>query len=87
MSPFCGQQLPASKEPDGARKSSRNNAYGCFGVINGQTASKFDFRFAPEIGLKSDIRPCPFRATTGLMHRNKWHRSDHLVSKREHPID
>ncbi|MET4177899.1 hypothetical protein ABIB99_009038, partial [Bradyrhizobium sp. LA6.1] len=33
VSPFCGQQLPASKERDGARKlhGSRNNAYGCFG--------------------------------------------------------
>lgn len=33
MSPFCGQQLPASKKPDRARKlhGSRNNAYGRFG--------------------------------------------------------
>ena len=25
-------------------------------------------------GLKSDIAPCPFRATTGPMHRSKLHR-------------
>jgi hypothetical protein len=29
------------------------------------------FRFAPESGLKSDITPCPVRATSGLLHRNK----------------
>jgi len=33
VSPFCGQQLPASKERDGAGRlhGSRNHAYGCFG--------------------------------------------------------
>jgi hypothetical protein len=34
------------------------------------TARKFDFRSSPESGLKSDIAPCPFRATNGLMHRS-----------------
>src|SRR5258705_13238386 len=29
------------------------------------TAPKFDFRSSPESGLKSDIGPCPFRATSG----------------------
>jgi hypothetical protein len=29
------------------------------------TAPKSDFRFTPESGLKSDIRPCPVRANTG----------------------
>src|SRR6266404_300740 len=29
------------------------------------------FRFTPESGLMSDIAPCPFRATSGLMHRSK----------------
>jgi hypothetical protein len=30
-----------------------------------------DVRSTPESGLKSDIRPCPVRATSGLMHRSK----------------
>ena len=34
------------------------------------TAPKFDFRSSPESGLKSDIGPCPVRATTRLMHRS-----------------
>ena len=34
------------------------------------TAPKFDFRFTPENGLKSDISPCPKSATTRLMHRS-----------------
>jgi hypothetical protein len=33
------------------------------------TAPKFDFRFTPETGLKSDITPCPFRAKTGSRSR------------------
>src|SRR3954466_14666587 len=34
--------------------------------------AKFDFRSSPESGLKSAcIAPCPFRATTRLMHRSK----------------
>ena len=28
------------------------------------TAPKFDFRFSPESGLKSDIGPCPVRANS-----------------------
>jgi hypothetical protein len=32
---------------------------------------KRDFRYTPENGLKSDIAPLPFGATTGLMHRSK----------------
>ncbi len=36
------------------------------------TAPKSDFRFTPESGLMSDISPCPFRATSGLMHRTKF---------------
>ena len=46
------------------------------------TAPKFDFRFTPESGLKSDIAPCPGCANNGLMHRSKHHRSfDHLVGE------
>jgi len=29
------------------------------------TGPQSDFRFTPESGLKSDIRPCPFRANSG----------------------
>jgi len=29
------------------------------------TAPNFDFRSSPESGLKSDIGPCPVRATSG----------------------
>jgi hypothetical protein len=28
-------------------------------------------RFCADNGLKPDIAPCPFGATSGLMHRNK----------------
>src|SRR6476646_6268630 len=31
-------------------------------VSVGSSTDKFDFRFTPESGLKSDIGPCPFRA-------------------------
>src|SRR5258705_12047354 len=33
-----------------------------FGSSTDLTAPKFDFRFTPESGLKSDISPCLFRA-------------------------
>jgi hypothetical protein len=35
-------------------------------------APKFDFRFTPESGLKSDIALCPFRAMKRLMHRSNY---------------
>src|SRR5260370_23728959 len=41
-----------------------------FGSSTDLTAPKFDFRFTPESGLKSDIGPCPFRANKRLMHRS-----------------
>jgi hypothetical protein len=47
------------------------------------TAPKFDFRFTPESGLKSDISPCPFRANNGLMHRSKKSLFDHFVGAGE----
>src|SRR5712671_7967838 len=37
-------------------------------------APKFDFRSSPESGLKSDIRPCPFRARSSHWSRlHCWH--------------
>src|SRR5260370_1506785 len=36
-----------------------------YGSSTDLTAPKFDFRFTPESGLKSDIGPCPFRAMSG----------------------
>src|SRR3954452_11958828 len=42
------------------------------------TAPKFDFRSSPESGLKWDIGPCPVRATTGLMSRQKTRLFDQL---------
>jgi hypothetical protein len=41
-----------------ASNSNKNSAL----VINGPDGPKFDFRFTPESGLKSDIGACPFRA-------------------------
>jgi hypothetical protein len=52
-------------------------------VITGDlTAPKSNFRFTPESGLKSDIAPCPFRASNGLMHRSKQHRRSITSSAR-----
>ena len=34
-------------------------------------APKSDFSFTPESGLRADIGPCPFRATSGLVRRSK----------------
>src|SRR5258705_10591887 len=36
-----------------------------FGSSTDLTAPKFDFRSSTESGLKSDIGPCPVRATSG----------------------
>jgi hypothetical protein len=35
------------------------------------TAPKSNFRSTPESGLRVDIAPFPFRATSGLMQRSK----------------
>src|SRR6266404_4441749 len=49
----------------------RKNVFTQPGSSTDLTAPKFDFRFTPESGLKSDIGPRPVRATSGLMHRSK----------------
>ena len=71
VSPFR-EQLPTSKEPDGARKlpRSRNNAYGCFGrwpttsrlppeadiVTTGRHVSKVQARSFPHYSITSSAR-------------------------------
>jgi hypothetical protein len=57
VSPFCGQQLPASKGRDGARKlhGSRNNAYGCLGS-EGQRMSAFASTCCPSIVSQFEIQ-------------------------------
>jgi hypothetical protein len=37
----------------------------------GLTVPKFNFHFAPESGLESDISPCPKSAINGLVHCKK----------------
>jgi hypothetical protein len=35
------------------------------------TVPKFDFRFTPESGLKTDIAPCPFGVATDIDDANQ----------------
>jgi hypothetical protein len=65
-------RLPHRRNRD--RSSTRKFGIGVFtqpGSSTDLTAPKLDFCSSPESGLKSDVAPCPFRATTGLMHCNK----------------
>jgi hypothetical protein len=38
-------------------------------------------RFAPESGLKADIKPCLLSATSGLMRRNEEALFNHLIGE------
>src|SRR3981189_1346908 len=55
-----------------------------FGSKADLTAPKSNFRYTPQSGLRADIAPCPFRANSGLMHRNKISPIRHLVAAAEH---
>jgi hypothetical protein len=43
------------------------------------TAPKSDFRYALESGRNSDIAPCPFGATSGLIYRSIQHKQISLA--------
>jgi hypothetical protein len=71
--------MAAARRPGGACARLRNvrprAAKDRFGSSTDLAAPKFDFRSSPESGLKSDIGPCPFGATTGSRRAS----FDHLV--------
>src|SRR6266404_5449277 len=69
----CNRFSPTTKSRQKSTVQVQRRSFHTAWVINGPDGPKFDFRFTPESGLKSDIGPCPGCANMRLMHRSKQH--------------